>query len=81
MTFLSKTDYRYLLGPDIFVAPMIAASMTRAVTFPSGNDWIYLFDKTKVHAGRSSATLNVPLTEYPVFLRKGSSLAGTLTEP
>jgi alpha-glucosidase (family GH31 glycosyl hydrolase) len=81
MTFLDKTDYRYMLGPDVFVAPMIKSGTARTVTFPAGNDWIYLFDKTKVHAGGSTASLTVPLDEYPVFLRKGSALATTLAVP
>jgi alpha-D-xyloside xylohydrolase len=79
MTFLDKTDYRYLLGPDIFVAPMIKTGTQRTVAFPAGDDWVYLFDKTKVHTGGSSANLTIPIDEYPVFLKKGSSIAGTLT--
>ena len=78
MTFLDMTDYRYLLGPDIFVAPMIKAGTARTVKFPTGSDWVYLFDKTKLHKGGSSANLTVPLDEYPVFLKQGSALAGSL---
>ena len=81
MTFLDKVDYRYLLGPDILVAPMIASGTTRKVTFPAGSDWVYLFDKQQEHKGGSTATLTVPLEQYPVFLRKGSAIAGTLVVP
>jgi len=81
MTFIDKVDYSYLLGPDIFVAPMIASGTSRKVAFPAGNDWIYLFDKTKTYVGGSTQTLTIPLDQFPVFLRKGSSIATTLKVP
>jgi alpha-glucosidase (family GH31 glycosyl hydrolase) len=79
VTYLDKADYRFLLGPDVFVAPMLEAGTTRAVTFPAGSDWIYLFDKSKTYTGGSTATLTVPYAEFPVFLKKGSTLATDLT--
>ena len=47
------------------------------VTFPAGSDWVYLFDKTQIHAGGSTATLTVPLAQYPVFIKHGSGLLAT----
>jgi alpha-glucosidase (family GH31 glycosyl hydrolase) len=79
MTFIDKADYRFMLGPDVFVAPMLESGTTRSVSFPAGNDWVYLFDKTRTYAGGTSANLFVPLGEYPVFLRKASSLVADLT--
>ena len=81
MTFVDNVDYAYSLGPDIFVVPMIAAGTSRVVKLPAGSDWVYLFDKQKVYKGGSSATLTVPLAQYPVFLRQGSAIAGTLVVP
>lgn len=78
VTFVDKFDYFYTLGPDIFVAPMIASGTSRKVTFPAGSSWVYLFDKTHIYPGGSTANLTVPLDEFPVFLRQGSSLATTL---
>ena len=74
MTFLTKADYTYLLGPDLFVAPMLEAGTTRTLTLPPEGDWIYLFDQTQVFDGGSTHTLTVPLEEFPVFLRAGSEL-------
>ncbi len=79
VTYLRKSDYSYLLGRDIFVAPMLESGTTRSVTFPSDGVWVSLFDKTKVYAAGSTHTLNVPLAEYPVFLRQGSAIASELS--
>ncbi len=74
MSFLTKDDYTYLLGPDLFVAPMLESGTSRTLTFPAGDDWVYLFDDTKSYSGGSTETLDVPLSEFPVFLRADSEL-------
>ncbi|MFO0674772.1 MAG: glycoside hydrolase family 31 protein [Polyangiaceae bacterium] len=79
VTFLDKADFRYLLGPDVFVAPMLDATPSRTLTFPPGGDtWVYLFDKSKTYAGGATVTLSVPLGEFPVFVKKGSAVEGQL---
>jgi alpha-D-xyloside xylohydrolase len=80
MTFFDDAEYHYLLGPDIFVAPMLEAGESLGVSFPAGGDWIYLFDRTRIYTGGTSGTLAVPLDEFPVFLRAGSSIAATLPD-
>ena len=80
MTFTAKPDYAYLLGPDIFVAPMTESGTSKDVTFPEGR-WLYLFDKTKAYDGKTTAKLDVPLGEFPVFVREGSSIAKDLSVP
>lgn len=74
MSFVTKDDYTYLLGSDLFVAPMLEAGTSRTLSFPAGDDWIYLFDRTRVYRGGATETLEVPLAEFPVFLRAGSDL-------
>jgi alpha-glucosidase (family GH31 glycosyl hydrolase) len=74
MRFVTKTDYTYLLGPDLFVAPMLSSGTSRTLTLPSGDDWVYLFDASQSYSGGSTQTLEIPLAEFPVFLRAGSEL-------
>ncbi len=76
MTFESKEDYSYLLGNDVFVAPIIESGETREVTFPEG-DWIWIFGG-QAFSGEGTETLTVPLDSYPAFVRSGSEVAGTL---
>ncbi len=76
-TYLSQADYSYLLGPDIFVAPMLEEGTSRVVTFPEGR-WVYLFDASQVYEGPTQATLDIPLSEFPAFVREGSEIAETL---
>ncbi|HUT53761.1 MAG TPA: TIM-barrel domain-containing protein [bacterium] len=66
--------WEYTLGPDLLVAPIHEPGATRTVTFPAGNDWVYLWDRSQVHAGGAEAALDFPLDEYPVFIRQGSPL-------
>jgi len=75
MNFESAVTYEFLLGPDVFVAPMLDASTTRSTTLPEG-DWVYLFDGSS-HSG--AVTIDVPLEEFPVFVRPGSEAADTLS--
>ena len=74
MSFNSSTTYEYTLGPDIFVAPMLESGTSRATTLPDG-DWLYLFDGSAMSA---SVTLEVPLEEFPVWVRDGSEAADVL---
>jgi len=66
--------YDYMLWTDIFVAPMVEDSLTRVVTFPEGNSWIYWFDSSKVYQGGSTVNISMPLSEFPAFHRKGALL-------
>ncbi len=74
MHFLTKDDFTYLLGPDLFVAPMIESGTERTLSFPAGDDWVYLFDQDRSYGGGTTETLEIPLAEFPVFLRAGSDL-------
>ncbi|MCX6197604.1 MAG: T9SS type A sorting domain-containing protein [Bacteroidetes bacterium] len=78
MQFVNSTDYRYMFGNDIFVAPVLSSSNSISVTFPAGSSWTYLFNNSQVYSGGSSSSLNIPLDEYPVFIKSSSTLLATL---
>jgi len=74
VSFFDKTDYGYLLGIDLFVAPIIEMGNNIDVAFPSGDNWVYLFDSTQIYAGGTTQSLIIPLDEYPVFMREGAAI-------
>ncbi|HLP50625.1 MAG TPA: TIM-barrel domain-containing protein [Chitinophagales bacterium] len=80
MQFLNSTDYQYTLGSDIFVAPITSNSPTVLVnSFPGTNDtWVYLFDNSKTFASGTSNIIDVPLNEYPVFVKSNSRMLQVL---
>lgn len=79
MQFFNKNDYSFMLGPDIFVAPILAAGGNVTVHFPAGENWVYLFDTAVVKTGGASEALNFSLSEYPVYVRQGSTY--TINDP
>jgi alpha-glucosidase (family GH31 glycosyl hydrolase) len=66
------TNWNYLLGPDVFVAPIVKNSTARSVEFPAGSDWADWWNSSLIYRGGSTAELTVPLASYPVFKRVGS---------
>ncbi|MFH1466396.1 MAG: TIM-barrel domain-containing protein [Pseudomonadota bacterium] len=76
--FQDDETYEYILGEDLFVAPMIEPGTSRDVTFPEGEDWIWLFGEHPVYAGGTAETLEIPLDTFPGFVREGSGLRATL---
>ena len=64
--------YQYMLGDDIFVAPIVSEGNDRTILFPAG-EWIYLFDETKTYK-QGVKKLSFPLDEFPVFIRRGAIL-------
>ena len=77
MDFTDKETYTYLLGRDLFVAPVLDASGTVQATFPEG-EWVYAFDSSQVFEGGSALDLTVPLAEFPLFYRAGSEVGDTV---
>jgi alpha-glucosidase (family GH31 glycosyl hydrolase) len=75
--FTSSVNYSYLLGNDLFVAPILEADGNASIRFPEG-DWVYLFDDSITFIGDDTADLEFPLAEFPVYLRSGSDLATQL---
>ena len=77
MQFDNNETFEFLLGPDIFVAPMIESGTARTVTFPEGS-WVWLYGDHETFAGNSEHTLEVPLDQFPAFVREGSEVSGIL---
>ena len=70
--FYSQVENEYLWGNNVLVAPVMEPGATsRQVIFPSGN-WISWYDASKVYPGRSMATVEAPLHQLPLFVRKGA---------
>lgn len=78
--FLDDESYEYLLGEDLFVAPMLEPGTTRVVPFPDGADWVWLFGEHPVYPGGSEEILEIPLDSFPAFVRQGSDLEATLID-
>jgi alpha-glucosidase (family GH31 glycosyl hydrolase) len=74
VTFFNSTDYSFLLGSDIFVAPFLQAGTDISVKFPAGSRWIYMYDETKVYDGGTTINLTISYDEFPVYFKEGSSL-------
>jgi alpha-glucosidase (family GH31 glycosyl hydrolase) len=73
MQFFNMTDYSYKLGEDIFVTPITSTNHTVTVNFPPGSDkWVYVFNKTQIYDGGSSATLTFDIAQFPLYVKKGS---------
>ncbi len=81
MQFFNKNDYSFMLGPDIFVAPILAAGGNVTVHFPAGDNWVYLFDTTVVKTGGSSEAITFPLSEFPVYIRESSAYIDSISDP
>lgn len=75
MNFFNSSDYPFMLGTDIFVAPVLSSSGTVSINFPgSGTSWVYLFDNSQVFQSGSGNLQNFPLDEYPVYIKSTSPL-------
>lgn len=74
MQFFNKTDYSYLLGEDVFVTPFLTSGTSIDVTFPTGDNWVYVFDTAKVYSGGTTQTLNITLDKFPVFIKQNSAV-------
>jgi alpha-glucosidase (family GH31 glycosyl hydrolase) len=66
-----QNDWRYLLGEDIFVAALHENVPSREIAFPDGL-WIDYWDEDSQYEAGEVITYNVPLAQYPVFLRAGA---------
>jgi alpha-glucosidase len=67
---------QYLLGPDLLVAPVIAANVSEMeVYLPAPAEWTHLWSGQSF-AGGQTVTVAAPLGQPPVFTRSGSAFAG-----
>ncbi len=80
MDFFNKTDYSFMFGPDLFVAPFFVEGTLIDITFPQGENWVYMYNNSLVYEGGTQATLTIPYSEYPVFIRQGTYPLGIDSE-
>jgi len=72
-TFSIQTQY--MLGPDLLVAPVIAANIIdMEVYLPEPAEWTHLWTGQRF-AGGQTITVSAPLGQPPVFIRDGSAFA------
>lgn len=63
----------YLWGADVLIAPVLKeGARSRKVTFPTGDAWVNWNNPKLTYAGGSTANVAAPLSQLPMFVRKGS---------
>lgn len=83
LAFVDRKTYAYVLGDDIFFAPVIedtddGETATLEVTLPEGEDWRWLSGDGRTFPGGTHTTLTLALDEFAGFVRVGSDLDATL---
>ncbi len=72
VTLGSLTQYEYLLGKDVLVAPVYKSEAKRdSIYFPSGT-WIDYWDGTEYQGKQWISNYPAPLDKLPLFIRKGA---------
>ena len=66
-----RESYEYLLGRDILVAPIITAGADSREVYLPDDTWVHLWSGKEYVSGKYS--INAPIGEPPVFIRKNSS--------
>ncbi|MCS6818342.1 MAG: hypothetical protein NZ522_00220, partial [Chitinophagales bacterium] len=80
-TFLDRTNYRYLLGSDLFIQPILKVPANNInIELPQDGKWIYLFDQTKVFDGGTTVNMSFTYDEFPVFVRQGAKVLELLNK-
>ena len=64
-------SYQYMFGDDLLVACMIDETNIRDVYFPEG-EWLDFWHRSRVIRGPVVAKETVPLSRFPVYIRKGA---------
>lgn len=73
LSFPDDDAYDYLLGDDIFVAPMLEPGTSKTTELPEGS-WVYAFGDNELYDGGGPVTVDVPLSAFPVFVREGADV-------
>ncbi len=69
-----EIEDQFLFGPDILVAPVLAANMaSRMVYLPAGSQWRDAWSGA-CHDGGTTVEVATPLEQIPVFIRGASDL-------
>jgi alpha-D-xyloside xylohydrolase len=67
-----RIDDEYMMGESILCAPLIDSAFTRNVYFPEGT-W-YDFNSNKKYEGGKTYTVNMSLSEIPMFVKANTIL-------
>ncbi|RPJ58331.1 MAG: glycoside hydrolase family 31 protein [Acidobacteria bacterium] len=65
-------SYQYMFGDDLLVACMVDETNVREVYFPDG-EWVDFWDRNRTIQGPGVRTESVPLSRFPVYIRKGAT--------
>lgn len=72
-TFSSSTQYQFMSGEWMLVAPVYRAGDWREnIYFPQGNDWFDYWDGTKCEGGQWLKRYKARLDKCPVFIKAGA---------
>ncbi|XP_070561503.1 sulfoquinovosidase-like isoform X3 [Ptychodera flava] len=71
-----KTDYQYLYGRDLLVAPVLDEAQSSMELYLPDDDWVYLWNNTDIDGGKR-VVVDAPLGYPPVFYKKSSSWVDT----
>lgn len=68
-----RTQYQYMYGPWLLVAPVYEAGETRnGIYLPGGNTWYDYFTGEAYNGGRIINSFPCPLWKIPVFVKEGA---------
>lgn len=68
----NRSQGQHMLGEQILVSVLDSESDKKTVRFPDGENWIDFWDHRKTHEGGTEVTLDVPLHQYPIFIKSGA---------
>ena len=77
---LAQGKFHYLFGNELLVAPIYADKLECAVSLPPGR-WRYLFHDDDVLSGPAEFRREIPLDEFPVFVREGAVIPLKVSRP
>ena len=69
--------YEYLLGRDILVAPVLSSDTDKRQVYLPKDNWVHLWSGKEYGGG--DVTVDAPIGEIPVFIRKNSAYYDSLT--
>ncbi len=70
-TPMKQGKYHYMFGDDFLVAPIYTDTENMDIYLPEGQ-WRYLFNDTEVYEGDSKINMDIPIDEFPVFVKEGA---------
>jgi alpha-D-xyloside xylohydrolase len=75
-----EVDDQYMFGPDLLVAPVVAAGVAEREVWLPGGDWIDAWTGAPATGG-TTARYAAPIERMPVFVRAEAQVADAFAEP